>query len=252
MILRRLGEAFAEQNWFIVVIEVLVVVVGILMGLQVDDWNAARKDRKDEQKFLQRLHADVLLAEELSSRVRTRRLDSLQTIMDASDVLFGRVERDTVTDEECIAIGSANFFNISAPGLPSLVELVGTGRLGIIQDTELRSSLIGLQQTRAALSTMIAVQSGSSSFTHLPSTYPELMRMTSYYDIEVDEIRARIQCDVAKMRANQAFLNQWSVNADGYDAYIRDGLAPWSAQLDGVHQLIDDALVLDHGADQNQ
>ncbi len=250
MILRRLGEAIAEQNWFVVIIEILVVVVGIFIGLQVDGWNAARKDRGDEQDFLERLHTDVLLAEELSSRVRSRRLDRLKLIIDASDVLFSRVDRSTLTEEECITIGSANFFNISAPGLPSLDELVGTGRLGIIQDADLRSALVGLQQTRAALSVMIAVQSGSSSFTHLPSIYPELMQATSYFSSEENEIVSRMRCDLAKMQATQRFLNQWSVNADGYDAYIRDGLAPWSAQFDSVHQRIDDALGLDHGAER--
>ncbi len=92
MILRRLGEAIAEQNWFVVIIEILVVVVGIFIGLQVDGWNAARKDRSDEQKYLQQLHTDVLLAEELSSRVRSRRLDRLETVLTASDVLFNRVD----------------------------------------------------------------------------------------------------------------------------------------------------------------
>lgn len=250
MILRRLGEAIAEQNWFVVIIEILIVVVGIFIGLQVDGWNEARKDRSDEQKYLQQLHTDVLLVEELSSRVRSRRLDRLETVSAASDVLFNRVDRDTLTEEECITIASANFFNISAQGLPSLEELIGTGRLGIIQDTKLRSALVGLQQTRAALLTMIATQSGSSSFTHLPSKYPDLLRLTSYYDTEVDEIRNRARCDLAGMQANQAFLNQWSVNADGYDAYIRDGLAPWSDQLDTVHRLIDDRLGLQHDGEQ--
>ncbi len=252
LILRRLGEAITEQNWFVVVIEILVVVVGIFIGLQVDGWNAARKDRGDEQEFLQRLHSDVLLAEELSSRVRSRRLDRLQLIYDVNDVLFKRVDRATLTEDECITIASANFFNISAPGLPSLDELVGTGRLGIIQDVELRLALVGLQQTRAALSVMIAVQSGSSSFTHLPSAYPELLQMASYFSTEENEIKSHTRCDLAQMQASQRFLNQWSVNADGYDAYVRDGLAPWSAQFNLVHRLIDATLGLDHGVTQGQ
>ncbi len=246
MILRRLGEAIAEQNWFIVLIEVLVVVVGIFIGLQVDDWNQARKNTVDEQQFLQRLHGDVLLAEELSSRLRKRRLDRLQGIMDSSDVLFDRSGRDILTEEECIAIASASFFNINAPSLSSLDELIGTGRMEIIQDAELRTALVGLQQTRAALTATIAIQSGSSNFSNLPSSYPDLIQLASYFDAEVGEIRSSPQCDLAKMRANQSFLNQFSVNADGYDAYIRDGLAPWSAQFDRVHQLVDDALGLDH------
>lgn len=248
MILHRLAEAMTKQNWFIVVIEVLVVVVGIFIGLQVDDWNQARKSRIDEQKFLQRLHEDVLLAKELSSRVRQRRLDLLQAISDASDVLFDRSGRDILTDEECLGITFGSFVNINIPSLSSFDELVGTGRMEIIQDVELRTALVGLQQTRAALATIIANESGSSGFSHLPSSYPELIQLTSYFDTEVGEMKVRSQCDLAKMRANQSFLNQFSFNADGYDSYIRDGLAPWTAQFDRVHQLVDGNLGTSHEA----
>lgn len=246
MILRRMREAVTEQNWFLVAIEILVVVVGIFIGLQVDGWNTARMDRKDEQEFLQRLHVDVLRAEVLTKRVRARRLDRLRIILEANDVLFDRAGRATLTEEECIAIGSANFFNIIAPDLPSVEELIGTGRLGIIRDAQLRSALIGLRQTRAALSSMVAIQSGSSTFTHLPSNYPDLMQLTAYYDPERGEIRNRSTCDLAGMRKNQKFLNQWSVNTDGYDAYIRDGLAPWSEGFDNVHQILDADLGIEH------
>ena len=46
MILRTLADALREQNWFTVALEVLIVVVGIFIGLQVDDWNSARIDRQ--------------------------------------------------------------------------------------------------------------------------------------------------------------------------------------------------------------
>lgn len=59
MILRRLAEAMRGQDWFTVVIEVLVVVVGIFIGLQVDDWNDARKDQVLARDYLSRLIVDV-------------------------------------------------------------------------------------------------------------------------------------------------------------------------------------------------
>ncbi len=39
-----------------------------------------------------------------------------------------------------------------------------------------------------------------------------------------------------------------SVNSDRYDAYVRDGLAPWVEQFDRVHQLVDQALDTRHAA----
>ena len=75
-----------------------------------------------------------------------------------------------------------------------------------------------------------------------------MIQLAAYFDPELGEARTGVRCESKKMRANQAFLNDFSVNVDRYDAYIRDGLAPWSSQFDRVHQLVDDALGISHGA----
>jgi len=106
MILRRLANAIHEQNWLTVVLEVFVVIFGILIGLQVDDWNERRKDRADERAFVARLHDDLLLADSRANRVRKRRLDLLADLSAGADVIFDRVERNSLTADECSAIGS--------------------------------------------------------------------------------------------------------------------------------------------------
>jgi len=60
MILRRLAEAVRTRNWFTVGI-LLIVVLGIFIGLQVDDWNEARKSAAREGHYLERIQADLLL-----------------------------------------------------------------------------------------------------------------------------------------------------------------------------------------------
>jgi len=52
MILRRFAHAIRAQNWFAVVLEVAVVVLGIFMGLQVNDWNQRRLERESDQRAL--------------------------------------------------------------------------------------------------------------------------------------------------------------------------------------------------------
>lgn len=59
MILRRLAEGIRQQDWFTVVLEILIVVVGIFLGLQVDDWNEHRKERAQETAYLAQLQDDV-------------------------------------------------------------------------------------------------------------------------------------------------------------------------------------------------
>ncbi len=55
MILRRFMQHVDEQNWFAVWIDVVVVVVGIFLGLQVTDWNDMRKGREVEKRYIERL-----------------------------------------------------------------------------------------------------------------------------------------------------------------------------------------------------
>ena len=65
MIIRRLAGALREQNWFTVVMEVMIVVVGIFIGLQVDGWNEWRKKQQNIESQLLRIADDaaVLLTE---------------------------------------------------------------------------------------------------------------------------------------------------------------------------------------------
>jgi hypothetical protein len=59
MILRRLTQAFREQNWTAIVIEFVLLVAGVFLGIQVSNWNQARVDRADYDAALGRLRAEI-------------------------------------------------------------------------------------------------------------------------------------------------------------------------------------------------
>lgn len=59
MILRRLTHAFRKQDWFTVLIETLIVVFGVFIGLQVNNWNEARRDRIEAEASRERLIDDL-------------------------------------------------------------------------------------------------------------------------------------------------------------------------------------------------
>lgn len=92
MILRRLADAVRQQNWFTVVLEISIVVAGIFIGLQVDDWNNIRKDRQDEQHYLNRLHDEILNAEKLSARLLDRRIERQASLVDLLNTVLVDVE----------------------------------------------------------------------------------------------------------------------------------------------------------------
>jgi hypothetical protein len=49
MILRRLSDAFRKQDWFTVAVEILIVVLGVFLGLQVNNWNEVSRVIQDDR-----------------------------------------------------------------------------------------------------------------------------------------------------------------------------------------------------------
>jgi hypothetical protein len=246
MILRRFSEAIAQKDWFTVTIELTILIVGIFLGLQVDDWNEARKDRNDEQQIVERLHDDVMLADQLTLRIRDRLLGRLDHIKDASERLFDNAPPENIDTEMCSSIAATSLTAINTPRLAAFDELVGTGRLDILQNAELLHALISLEQYRAALASLVNTTSSEGSLVFLPAAFPELLRVNTYLEPDTGEIRISVTCDAEAMRASQAFLNQFSYNADTYDVFIRDGLQPWNEQFSRVHAILDGALGIEH------
>ena len=59
MAIGKLGRRLREHDWFAALIEVLIVIVGILIALQVSNWNQDRQDRALARQYAQRLHREL-------------------------------------------------------------------------------------------------------------------------------------------------------------------------------------------------
>ena len=59
MIVSRFTQNIRKQNWFAVIVDVLVVIVGIFLGLQVTNWQADITEQKTAEKYLVRLSSDL-------------------------------------------------------------------------------------------------------------------------------------------------------------------------------------------------
>ena len=70
MAVRRFRDHVAEHNWFAVAVDVLVVVLGVFLGMQANNWNEDRLDRKRGEQYRHRL-IDDLEANEEDFRTRT-------------------------------------------------------------------------------------------------------------------------------------------------------------------------------------
>ncbi len=59
MILRRVIEHVKAQNWTAVALDFVIVVVGVFIGIQVSNWNAARADHVREVRYLNNLAVEI-------------------------------------------------------------------------------------------------------------------------------------------------------------------------------------------------
>ena len=146
MILRRLADAFRKQDWIAVLLEVLIVVVGIFVGLQVNDWNEDRKAKREEVVYLERIIEDF----DISIRETRANIQFQERLAER-----GAIVLDTLTACDIPSDAQTDFANgIYQLGKISPVEfarttideLVSAGRFGILRNADLRRHISQMLQ----------------------------------------------------------------------------------------------------------
>lgn len=147
MLLRRVTKHVKDQNWFAVGIDFVIVVIGVFIGLQVQDLYNNSGDRIKEQAYLGRLHAESIqnLGFNRTNFEQILLLENFRQIeRSLGEVLESFEERDTdieLTPRHCLAIMTSSIYNDQQSYLPTLSELIASGQLAIIQDNDLKAAL---------------------------------------------------------------------------------------------------------------
>src|SRR4029453_15112844 len=58
MFMKRLRQEGGRQNWFGVGVDLVILIVGVFLGIQVNNWNQGRLDRAKGHEYRQRLISD--------------------------------------------------------------------------------------------------------------------------------------------------------------------------------------------------
>lgn len=205
MILRRIGEAARRQDWFVVVLEIFIVVFGVFIGLQVDDWNKARQDRALEHEYLERLYADLEYT--LESRGRASEWD--ETRMAQQTLVLNALRSGHLAegDREAFGTGLALFGFVSGIEIrwSTVDELRATGAMNLIRDVSLRSRILNLDAT-------IARRQGISG-KFLDSIYAFRHQIGDRYGIgnfEGERTAVKLVYDFETLAADPGFVNALS------------------------------------------
>ncbi|MDG1995702.1 MAG: hypothetical protein P8J14_04345 [Emcibacteraceae bacterium] len=141
MILRRMSDAVKRQDWFQVTIEILIVVIGIFLGLQVSEWNEARKDNAREGEYLTRLLKDI----DVSIERNLENMDNLHRQVSYTGTMLKSLSTCTLTAEDA-EIFANGLFMIGKNDPPVFVrdvydDLKSTGNYQVIRNIELREAI---------------------------------------------------------------------------------------------------------------
>ena len=148
MILRRFMKHVTDQNWFAVGLDVLVVITGIFLGMQVTEWNEERKEKSLSVMYQQNLLSD-LINDVASLNTRIDYLSAAITYGYQAQYLLENYDGHT---ENPIG-GVIKFFGPSNrwaynSNQPTFDELQSSGRLDLIGDKSVRDSIITLYARR--------------------------------------------------------------------------------------------------------
>lgn len=141
MILRRIAESFRRQDWTTVVVELVVVIVGLLLGLQLNDWSNNLRDQGLLESYYDQLILD-LTADIATSESVFQTTDRYLK----SGALIDRAARlgdvDGVSDEDLVlALITAGYTKRPLITRPTYDELISTGRLRLVDDITIKRAL---------------------------------------------------------------------------------------------------------------
>lgn len=140
MQVKRLAARLREQDWFAVAIELIVVVVGILIALQLDQWATDRAERKLENTYLWRLAGDLRAEQQGvhdAQQFARNRLEAVALLEDMADGQTGNVDPRRIP----WAVETASWRSFPQTTAYVANELRTSGQMNIIQSVELRKDL---------------------------------------------------------------------------------------------------------------
>jgi hypothetical protein len=141
MLLRSISKHATDQNWFAVFLDLVIVVIGVFIGIEVANWNADRADEKKVEVLLDRLHGDLNYDTEVLMSLRDYHAVVKNYAVTAVD---GINQMKSVNDEQFV-IAAYQASQISGPWnyRSAYNELITSGRFDLIDSDELKSLILG-------------------------------------------------------------------------------------------------------------
>ena len=157
MILARIIHHLRTQNWTAVGLEFLIVILGVVIGFQVNDWAAGRADHETGRMHLSEvaedLRADLANFDEMIDSAMYRiagveylmleaRGETFPDTLVTSTISVDVPDRPAVPEESRDRIlGWVNLVRISIGSRSGFESLISSGHLGLVSDRSLARNI---------------------------------------------------------------------------------------------------------------
>lgn len=150
MLLRSISKHVKDQNWFAVVLDFFIVVVGILIAFRITSWNEGRLEHQLSQDYTTQLISDLqddLVAAKSSYNYYSQVLES---ITDA-DRLLSQSSSDATT--LIVTMYRASEYTHRPLNRATWEQIVSSGHLNLLPNTAVRNDIseyYKFQETKTA------------------------------------------------------------------------------------------------------
>ena len=138
MILRRVIEHVEKQEWTAIWIDLVIVVVGVFIGIQVSNWNEGRATNRRAAVFTEQLTADLREEAWGSQLLVEYNGDVLANAERTAEALSGK----TALKDEALLVSAyrATQYKQKLRRRSTYDELISTGNIGLIRNRRLRDT----------------------------------------------------------------------------------------------------------------
>ena len=153
MLLHRIANALRNQRWLTFTIELIVVVTGIFLGLQADNWNEDRQARAASKVYYARLADDLRTELEL----RRTRIAYYERVRAHGEAALHALEghREALDSDFLVDVYQATQVWNYTPQRTTYDELLSSGIANALPDTDLRRRIanfyVSLENSRNTL-----------------------------------------------------------------------------------------------------
>ena len=211
---RKIRQKLLSENKFskyliYAIGEIVLVVIGILIALQVNNWNEIRKFNNEGVKIMQELKSEfsdnrIILNERI--RILDNANNCVRTVLEFMNNESAEIQQTNIDSIISISLGYGNY----NPANSTILELISSGKLNLIKNDSLKKNLFKWLQLLEDSNEDFRNQDLQTATLLIPYLYKNISMKnlnTIYKDMEVEKKSKLFTGDYSKVFHDLEFEN---------------------------------------------